>query len=289
MSINVLDVITEVIMTKKMIFVQYCPNDMWTGCSTLTGKAELAYRRICDLIYVQDNKLFDDEVTWEQVARPFYEDIAKIKAELINKDKIYIDEGKIRNKRCDLEIEKAKDKHQKAVKSAEARWGVRYPSGVPQGDTTPNANVMQTHSERNANTLTHEHTNTPTINHKSNIYTQEFDTFWRKYVLDYKDTRSVKWDSFQQWKKLDDTQKQSVGDKYVTYRNQKGDYYKALERFLRKKIYLEVTPVKEKTEDEMREWKLKGDIDMRKKGIKPLSWSVSYIEELDKAIANGET
>jgi hypothetical protein len=77
MSTNVLDVITEVIMTKKMIFVQYCPNDMWTGCSTLTGKAELAYRRICDLIYVQDNKLFDDEVTWEQVTRPFYEDIAK--------------------------------------------------------------------------------------------------------------------------------------------------------------------------------------------------------------------
>lgn len=278
MSINVLNVITEVIMTKKMIFVQYCPNDMWTGCSTLTGKAELAYRRICDLIYVQDNKLFDDEVTWEQVARPFYEDIAKIKAELINKDKIYIDDGKIRNKRCDLEIEKAKDKHQKAVKSAEARWG--------------DANAMRTHneriSERNANTLTHEHTNTPTINHKSNIYTQEFDTFWRKYVLDYKDTRSVKWDSFQQWKKLDDTQKQSVGDKYVTYRNQKGDYYKALERFLRKKIYLEVTPVKEKSEEEMREWKFKSDLDMRKKGMKPLSWSVGYIRELDAAIANDD-
>jgi len=50
-----------------------------------------------------------------------------------------------------------------------------------------------------------------------------------------------------------------------------------------------VTPVKEKSDEEMREWKLKGDIDMRKKGIKPLSWSVSYIEELDKAIANGET
>lgn len=288
MSINVLNVITEVIMTKKMIFVQYCPNDMWTGCSTLTGKAELAYRRICDLIYVQDNKLFDDEVTWEQVARPFYEDIAKIKAELINKDKIYIDDGKIRNKRCDLEIEKAKDKHQKAVKSAEARWGVRYPSGAPKGDTTPNADAVQTHSVGNANTLTHEHTNTPTINHKSNIYTQEFDTFWRKYVLDYKDTRSVKWDSFQQWKKLDDTQKQSVGDKYVTYRNQKGDYYKALERFLRKKIYLEVTPVKEKSEEEMREWKFKSDLDMRKKGMKPLSWSVGYIRELDAAIANDD-
>ena len=277
MSTNVLDVITEVIMTKKMIFVQYCPNDMWTGCSTLTGKAELAYRRICDLIYVQDNKLFDDEVTWEQVTRPFYEDIAKIKAELINKDKIYIDEGKIRNKRCDLEIEKAKDKHQKAVKSAEARWG--------------DANAMRTHneriSERNANTLTHKHTNTLTNNHKSNIYTKEFDTFWRKYVLDYKDTRSVKWDSFQQWKKLTDEQKLSVGDSYVTYRRQKGDYYKALERFLRKKIYLEVTPVKEKTEEEMKDWKFNQDLDMRKKGMKMYSWSVSYVRELDKAIADG--
>ena len=260
-----------------MIFVQYCPNDMWTGCSTLTGKSELAYRRIIELIYINSNQLIDDEVIWEQATRPFYDDIEKIKSELVNKRKIYLEDGYIRNKRCDLEIEKAKDKHFKAKQSAEARWG--------------NANASQSHMrtqcERNANTLTHEHTNTPTINHKSNIYTQEFDTFWRKYVLDYKDTRSVKWDSFQQWKKLDDTQKQSVGDKYVTYRNQKGDYYKALERFLRKKIYLEVTPVKEKSEEEMREWKFKSDLDMRKKGIKPLSWSVSYIAELDKAIADG--
>ena len=145
---------------------------------------------------------------------------------------------------------------------------------------------MQSHSVGNANTLTHKHTNTLTNNHKSNIYTKEFDTFWRKYVLDYKDTRSVKWDSFQQWKKLTDEQKLSVGDSYVTYRRQKGDYYKALERFLRKKIYLEVTPVKEKTDEEMKDWKFKSDMDMRKKGIKPLSWSVSYIAELDKAIEN---
>lgn len=257
-----------------MIFVQYCPNDMWTGCSTLTGKSELAYRRIIELIYISSNKLYDDEVTWEQVSRPFYEDIPKIKAELVNKNKIYLQDGFICNKRCDLEIAKAKDKHEKAKRSAEARWG--------------NADAMRTHSERNANTLTHKHTNTPTINHKSNkIYTEEFDTFWRKYVLDYKDTRSVKWDSFQQWKKLSDELKLSVGDKFVTYRRQKGDFYKALERFLSKKIYLEVTAIKEKTEEEMKDWKFKSDLDMRKKGIKPLSWSVSYIKKLDEAIADG--
>ena len=37
----------------------------------------------------------------------------------------------------------------------------------------------------------------------------------------------------------------------------------------------------------MKEWKFKGDVEMRKKGIKPLSWSVTYIQELDKAIADG--
>ena len=261
-----------------MIFVQYCPNDMWTGCSTLTGKSELAYRRIIELIYINSNQLIDDEVIWEQATRPFYDDIEKIKSELVNKRKIYLEDGYIRNKRCDLEIEKAKDKHFKAKQSAEARWG--------------NANASQSHMrtqcERNANTLTHKHTNTPTINHKSNkIYTEEFDTFWRKYVLDYKDTRSTKWDSFQQWKKLSDELKLSVGEKFVTYRRQKGDFYKALERFLSKKIYLEVTAIKEKTEEEMRDWKFKSDLDMRKKGIKPLSWSVNYIAELDKAIADG--
>ena len=38
----------------------------------------------------------------------------------------------------------------------------------------------------------------------------------------------------------------------------------------------------------MREWKFKSDLDMRKKGIKPLSWSVGYIRKLDEAIANGD-
>ena len=42
---------------------------------------------------------------------------------------------------------------------------------------------------------------------------------------------------------------------------------------------------KEKSEEEMKEWKFNQDKSMRKKGIKPLSWSVGYIRELDEAIA----
>jgi len=264
-------------MADKMIFVQYCPNDMWTGCSTLTGKSELAYRRIIELIYINSNQLLDDEVIWEQATRPFYDDIDKIKSELKKKNKIYLQDGYIRNKRCDLEIEKAKDKHQKAKQSAEARWS--------------NANASQSHMrsqcERNANTLTHEHTNTPTINQKPNIYTQEFDIFWRKYVLDENDRRSTKYDSYKQWQKLKDEHKQSLGDRFLTYRSQKGEFYKALERFISKKIYLEIVPEKKMSEKDMKEWKFNSDVDMRKKGIKPLSWSVGYIRELDKAIEGG--
>ena len=273
-------------MADKMIFVQYCPNDMWTGCSTLTGKSELAYRRIIELIYINSNQLIDDEVIWEQATRPFYDDIDKIKSELVNKRKIYLEDGYIRNKRCDLEIEKAKDKHEKAKRSAEIRWGVVSPSGTPKGGRTPNADAMQTHSEGNANTLTHKHTNTPTINQK-NIYTQEFDTFWRKYVLDENDTRSNKWDSFQQWKKLDESQRKSLGVKFVTYKNQKGDYYKALERFLSKKIYLEIEPEKIPTKEDFTEWQFKTDVDMRKKGLKTMRWSQDYIRKLDNFIENG--
>jgi len=43
--------------------------------------------------------------------------------------------------------------------------------------------------------------------------------------------------------------------------------------------------IKEKSDSEMQEWKFKGDVEMRKKGIKPLSWSVQYIQKLDEFIA----
>ena len=69
MNINVLDVITGVIMDKKMIFVSYFPDDMLNGCMTLSANAELAFRRIVDLIYTNDDKLFDDAVIWELITR----------------------------------------------------------------------------------------------------------------------------------------------------------------------------------------------------------------------------
>ena len=109
-------------MEKKMIFINYCPDDQWTGCSILNAHAELAYRRIQDLIYINDDKLLDEDVTWEQITRGFVSEAEKIKQELLKKEKITISDDYIRNKRCTLEIEKAKSRHDNAKKGAESRW-----------------------------------------------------------------------------------------------------------------------------------------------------------------------
>ena len=105
-----------------MIFINYCPDDQWTGCSVLSAHAELAYRRIQDLIYINNDKLLNEEVTWEQIARGFVPEVDKIKQELLKKEKITISDDYIRNKRCSAEIEKAKSRHDNAKKGAESRW-----------------------------------------------------------------------------------------------------------------------------------------------------------------------
>ena len=48
-------------MSKKPIKVDYSPSDFLGGTILLDVYEELAYRRICDLIYVMDGKLPDDK------------------------------------------------------------------------------------------------------------------------------------------------------------------------------------------------------------------------------------
>ena len=274
----------------KMIFINYCPDDQLSGCMILSYKAELTYRRLQDLIYTNDDLLFDDPIIWELATRGFCEDLSDVKSELIKKGKIRIEDGKIRNKRCSEEIQAAKERHDKSKKAATARWGVPNKSfGTPNRDenTTPNANASSEHMPEHDPSICQPLTTNYkplTTNNKLNIYTQEFDIFWRKYVLDENDRRSTKYDSYKQWKKLKDEDKESLGEKFLTYRNQKGEYYKALERFISKKIFMEIVPEKQLSDQELKDWKFNSDVDMRRKGMKPLSWSVSYIRELDEYI-----
>ena len=76
-------------------------------------------------------------------------------------------------KRMLKEYQYAIEVSNKAVKSAEARWGVvDKTNSEPKGDRTPNANAMQTQSIRSAT-----RTITNTKNYKD-IYIDQFNEFW---------------------------------------------------------------------------------------------------------------
>jgi len=50
-------------------------------------------------------------------------------------------------------------------------------------------------------------------------------------------------------------------------------------------FYNQGAVINEKSDEEMKQWKFNSDVDMRRKGMKPLSWSVQYIEKLDDFIS----
>ena len=152
---------------KKIVYVKYFADDMLQGCALLTGMAELVYRRICDHIYTSENKLIDDETTWKVLIFKFEkivgelnktdetrfypntkEGIKLIKKELLQKNKIFIEDGFIRNKGCDKWLEEAKSfseaKSNAGKKGAQARWnGTAIDLPKPTNSQQPTANSQQ--------------------------------------------------------------------------------------------------------------------------------------------------
>jgi len=270
MSINVLNVITGVIMDKKMIFVSYFPDDMLNGCMVLSSNAELAFRRIVDLIYTNDDKLFDDEVIWQQITRGFNQEIDKVKSELIKKGKIFIENEQIKNKRCSKEIVASKERHEKAKKGAEARWG--------------KSSICDAYAMQMPSNTQYLKPNT----YKNNIYIY-FDKFWDDIC--YKVSKGQARKNYLKINKDWIDKPEELSKLYNKYYNALKDkeFAQHPSTWLNAEGFLnEGATVKEKSDEEMKEWKFKSDLDMRRKGMKPLSWSVGYIRELDEAIANGD-
>ena len=153
---------------KKIVYVKYFADDMLQGCALLTGMAELVYRRICDHIYTSENKLIDDETTWKVLIFKFEkivgelnktdetrfypntkEGIKLIKNELLQKNKIFIEDGFIRNKGCDKWLEEAKSfseaKSNAGKKGAKARWnGTAIDLPKATNSQQPTTNSQQT-------------------------------------------------------------------------------------------------------------------------------------------------
>ena len=172
---------------KKIVYVKYFADDMLQGCALLTGMAELVYRRICDHIYTSENKLIDDETTWKDLIFKFEkivgelnktdetrfypntkEGIKIIKKELLQKNKIFIEDGFIRNKGCDKWLLEAKTNFEinseRGKRGAEARWNKKNAPSNAQAIATINHKPL---------TISYN---------KKDIYTSNFNKFWDAIV-----------------------------------------------------------------------------------------------------------
>ncbi len=90
------------------LFIEYCAKDFFEGTEVLGPWEELAYRRICDMIYKTNNNLRDDDrmLAWATKAGRRW---AKIKIALTtgDKPKLEIINGLVTNKRCTEALGKA--------------------------------------------------------------------------------------------------------------------------------------------------------------------------------------
>ena len=109
----------------KVLFIEWGAHDALGGTLQMEPLAELAYRRIIDMIYATDDNLIDDDKVMAYSTKTGNKWKA-IKKSLINDHhKIYIENGYIRNNKCAEKLEKSwkniaqKTKAGKA--SAEAR------------------------------------------------------------------------------------------------------------------------------------------------------------------------
>jgi uncharacterized protein YdaU (DUF1376 family) len=99
------------------LFVEYCAKDFLDGTNMLSPWEELAYRRICDMIYDTFDRVPDDDrmLAWATKTGKRWPAIKKV---LLSgaKPKLIIDQGFITNERCRLALGTAARKmEQKAI------------------------------------------------------------------------------------------------------------------------------------------------------------------------------
>lgn len=146
------------------------------------------------------------------------------------------------------------------------------------------ATAEQPQSERTASIST---SNSISKSNKD-IIDKNFDKFWEDVC--YKISKGQARRNYRKLHKDWWEEPQTLSKKYNDYYNSIKDkqYAQYPSTWLNAEGFLnQGIDIKEMSDQELKDWKFKGDIEMRKKGIKPLSWSVGYIRELDEAIANG--
>jgi uncharacterized protein YdaU (DUF1376 family) len=102
------------------LYVDYCAKDFLDGTQMLDPWEELAYRRICDMIYVTNDRLIDDDrkLAWATKTGRRW---PAIKAALTGgeKPKLQVVDGRVTNARCQSALGRAAKKiAQKAIAGA---------------------------------------------------------------------------------------------------------------------------------------------------------------------------
>ena len=107
----------------------------------LTWDEDMAYTRLIRAYYHTEKPIPKDQVyRLARAATPAH----RKAVDAVLKDFFTLDGDDYRQKRCDHEIARFKDKQEKAKRSADARWNASKPH------SEGNANGMRTHSEGNA-------------------------------------------------------------------------------------------------------------------------------------------
>ena len=134
-------------MSKKPIKVDYSPSDFLGGTILLDVYEELAYRRICDLIYVMDGKLPDDKALADLTKMK--KRWPKVRQRLLDLGKISVEKGVILNSRCVRELKKKRDQIEKAKKGADitnAKKRKETDNATPPAQRTAQRTPSDTHS-----------------------------------------------------------------------------------------------------------------------------------------------
>jgi uncharacterized protein YdaU (DUF1376 family) len=172
-------------MAKNGLFVRYCAKDFLDGTQALGPFEELAYRRICDLIYASGNDLRDDDRTLAWMTKTGTR-WPRIKATLLDLGKIAVEDGRIVNARCTAELEKILEKIEQRSEAGKASVAAR--KTLKDNKTTPTSvdPPVPTGAQRNE-TLNHLTTEPRTQGEVIPLFGEsnptlsandEFEAFW---------------------------------------------------------------------------------------------------------------
>jgi uncharacterized protein YdaU (DUF1376 family) len=149
----------------QIISIPWMPKNALDGMLVLDAMEELAYRRICDLIYVTEDNLPDDDkkLAWmTKTGRQW----KRIKASLIALGKIAVSDHKIRNAKCTETIQKTRQLIQQKQNAGKASSDKRKLLEKHDSGSTDVDIPLEHNDERVADGNTNEGGGNVPTNHK---------------------------------------------------------------------------------------------------------------------------